>query len=82
MADLKFNDLPMLVQDMKVWGAKSGSFTFVISLDEKLGSDYSASVRTVGAKPFDSSRCDLGYNAFKTFDEAKAACEKFLKEKQ
>ena len=82
MAKLDFKEVPTPVQGMKVWRSESGSLTFVISLDEGLDTDYSASVKIVGAKTFDGSRCDLGYNAFKTFDEAKAACEKFMKEKQ
>jgi hypothetical protein len=75
---MNFKRLPSPYKDMEVWGARSGSLTFVISCDKNI---WSASVKTEGSRPFDGSRYDLGYMAYKSRSEAEAACKKFVKEK-
>jgi len=76
---MKFVAVPSPFDDMQLFGAKHGLFTFVISHDS--GGMFSASVKAKGSKPFDGQRTDLGYRTFKSFDEAKAACEKFINDR-
>ena len=75
---MKFKQLPQVYEDQKLYGAVAGAFTFIISEDGLDG--FTASAKVKGATPFDGTRHDLGgYAAHRTFDEAKAACEQFYR---
>ncbi len=76
---MKFVRIPSMFLDMPLFGAQKGKFTFVISQDAPEA--FSASVKHRGAKAFDGTLGTLGYRSFKTFDEAKTACEKFLNDR-
>ena len=77
---MQFAELPRVFPDQPLWGAASGNLTFVISQDEPEG--FTASVKVLGALPFDGTRYDLGgLCAHKTLEEAKEACKKFLRER-
>ncbi len=71
---MNFQPLPQLFPDQQLWGAQEGVFTFVISKDEE---GFTASVKVLRAQKHDLG----GYCAHRSLDDAKAACLKFLKEK-
>jgi hypothetical protein len=74
---MQFAELPRVFPDQPLWGAVSRNFTFIISQDEPGG--FTASVK---AHPFDRTRHDLGgFCAHKSFEAAKEACKKFLRER-
>jgi hypothetical protein len=72
---MKFEPLPTVVPNMRLWGAARGSLTFVISIDDKYDGRIRASVKVRGAKPFDTGRHDLGI--FESFTAAEQACREF-----
>lgn len=74
---MRFVETRSVFQHMKMWSASQGGLTYVISkeLDEE---GFRASVKPVGAIPFDGTRKDLGMS-FVSFEEAAAACEKHAK---
>ena len=75
-----FREMPKIYDDQPIYGASAEAFTFIITQDGP--NEFTASAKVKGATPFDNTRHDLGgFAAHKTFDEAKAACEKFLKER-
>lgn len=76
---MNFVRIPSPFLDMPLFGAQEGQFTFIISQDDN--DAFSASVKHRGAKAFDGTLGELGYRSFKTFDEAKAACEKFINDR-
>jgi hypothetical protein len=77
--NLDFKEMPPIFPDQPLWGAKTNSYTFIITKDPD---GYSASVKAIDAKPFDNVRHDLGgYAAHQTLEAAKAACEAFLVKK-
>lgn len=73
---LKFYRMPAPFKGMEIFGATKGGWTFIISEDkEHEAGVIRASVKPLGATPFDGKRGDLGeFNAFST---AERACNDF-----
>src|ERR1700731_4536610 len=80
--DMKFEPMESPFSEMRMWGAKSKGFSFIITLDAQHGCKYTASVRSV----IDATRSGMyelgGYNAHATWQSAVDACKKFLRERQ
>lgn len=72
---MKFAKLPSALPCMAVWGATRGNLSFIISCDSERDGEIRASVKSIGATPFDSSRHDL--EIFGSIADAKAACRGF-----
>ena len=76
---LKFQEIPRIFKDMPLWGCAKGDFTFVISKPTDESDIYLATVKRLGAVPFDNTREDLGQ--FPTFTEAECACNNFYRKR-
>lgn len=71
---MNFHPIPSPFDDMWVWRAEAGKYSYVILKDYVA---YRASAKQLGAIPFDKTRITLDPPAYKTFDEAVAACKEF-----
>jgi hypothetical protein len=75
---MKWVTLPSIDADMRVWGSHRGLFSYVITLDRKIGDAvysmrYAASAKPLGKNlPFVTERIDLG--VYDHFVEAEKAC--------
>lgn len=77
---MKWVEMTSPVPGMRLWGSLVGSFTFVISTDPECAPGlYPASVKIVGATPWDGTRRDLGI--FDSFKDAEKACKDFIAKK-
>jgi len=70
---LEWMELPRMFSTQTMWGAARPEYTFIVTDDIEEG--IHASVKVIGATPFDSTRHDLG--KFGSVADAKAACERF-----
>jgi len=73
MKQLRFERIECAVPNMLMWRAQRGNFSFIVSRDDSCGGAIAASVKGVGAFPFDGGRHDLG--EFGTIGDAMRACE-------
>lgn len=77
---LKFKRMRSIFKNMDMFGATKGNWTFVISEDrEHEAGIHRASVKPLGAIPFDKARSDLGI--FSTFSAAEKACNDFYRKR-
>ncbi len=85
---MRFNEIAMLVPDMRAWHATNGDWSFVISYEPRSGQGYegytgytaswknmNADMAAFGSQP--ANRIDGG--PWETYGEAATACEAMLK---
>lgn len=75
---MKFDILLSPVEDMDVWGAVKGPYSFVITKDRRNG-NIRASAKKLEAKPFDHTRIDIGAG-FASLQAAESACRNWFRE--
>lgn len=76
---MHFSDMPRVFKDQPLWGAEEGGYSFIISFERGLG--YRASVKPIGAVPFDGKINFIGEH-YRRFGAAMWACEQWLKEQR
>lgn len=77
---LKFKRILSLFENMDTFGAVKGGWTFIITEDrEHEAGVLRASVKPIGAVPFDEQRSDLG--VFSSFKAAEIACNAFYRKR-
>jgi hypothetical protein len=84
---LRFEPQPSVLPRQKLWAARSGNYSFVISLEEEVDdpewSGYMASWKHVGAdmKPFGKQPANLIQGGpWQKFSSAESACRLTLKQ--
>lgn len=78
---MQFSRIYSSVDDMQIWNASSGGFSFVISYESRSGPGLHGRPGFVASwRPLHENRCAVKIvgSPFKTFEEAEQACETML----
>lgn len=78
---MQFSRIIGPMEDLQIWSASSGGFSFVISNESRDGPGFHGQPGFVASwRPLYQNRpaIKVGGSPFKTFDEAEKACEAFL----
>jgi hypothetical protein len=78
---MEFSRVINPVEDMEIWSAGSGGFSFVISYESRSGPGLHGTPGFVASwRPLDHNRSavKIGGSPFKTLAEAEAACDAVL----
>ena len=78
---VQFSRIISPIEDMQIWNANSGGFSFVISYENRSGPGLHGHTGFVASwRPIDQNRSaiKIGGSPFKTLAEAEKACEAML----
>ena len=78
---MQFRRVKNPIEDMQIWNANSNGFSFVISFESRNGPGLHGQPGFVASwRPIHQNRSAIkvGGSPFKTFSEAKTACEVML----
>jgi hypothetical protein len=72
---MTFDPIPSAVPGMAMWKATRDNYSFIVSVDFNHDEEIAASVKRLGATPFDGGLIELG--RFGTIQDAMMACQKW-----
>jgi hypothetical protein len=78
---MEFSRIISPVEDMEIWNASSGGFSFVISYESRSGSGFHGHTGFVASwRPIHQNKgaIKIGGSPFKTLAEAEEACKAML----